>query len=162
LQQEDTGYIEATAFKGVIANTPLVSVDLIVKNEGKVLLGRRVNKPARGTWFTLGGRVLKNEMINSAIRRIAKTELGAELTSTPRFIGVFEHLYDDGIFDHVSTHYLNLGYEVEVSDLQELPDDQHDDYRWFELEELMQSDEVHDYVKDYFTKQKGTVPQNQE
>jgi colanic acid biosynthesis protein WcaH len=162
LQREDTGYLEEEAFRGVIANTPLVSVDLIVKNEGKVLLGRRVNKPARGTWFTLGGRVLKNEMINSAIRRIARTELGAELTSEPRFIGVFEHLYDDGIFDHVSTHYLNLGYEVEISELQELPDDQHDDYRWFGLEELMQSDEVHDYVKDYFTKQKGTVPQNQE
>jgi len=162
LHQNEAGYIESEAFKGVITNTPLVSVDLIVKRDGKVLLGRRVNRPAKGFWFTLGGRVLKNEMINSAIRRIAKTELGAEPVSEPRFIGVFEHLYDDGIFDHVSTHYLNLGYEVEIPELQKLPNDQHDDYRWFGLEELMQSDEVHDYVKDYFTKQRGTVPQNQE
>jgi len=157
--EETKGYIEAETFKAVIANAPLVSVDLIVKHEGRVLLGRRVNRPAKGFWFTPGGRVLKNEMINSAIRRIAKTELGVEPSSAPRFIGVFEHLYDDGIFDHVSTHYLNLGYEVEISGLKELPDDQHDDYRWFGIEELMQRDDVHGYVKDYFTEDKGTVPQ---
>jgi colanic acid biosynthesis protein WcaH len=159
LKNSSAGYIEGDVFKTVIENTPLVSVDLIVKDRGRVLLGKRVNKPAQGTWFTLGGRVLKNEMINSAIRRIAKTELGIELTAEPKFIGVFEHLYDDGIFDHVSTHYLNLGYEVELSGIEALPKEQHDDYRWFGLVELLQSDAVHDYVKDYFTTQKGTVPQ---
>ncbi|WP_345985257.1 GDP-mannose mannosyl hydrolase [Sulfurimonas sp. HSL-1656] len=157
-----TGYIDWETFKTVIANTPLVSVDLIVRENGRVLLGRRVNRPAEGYWFTLGGRVLKNERINSAIRRIAETELGTELVSEPRFVGVFEHLYEDAIFDHVSTHYLNLGYEVEIAPFRELPKEQHSDYRWFSLEELMQRDDVHDYVKDYFTKTKGTVPQNQE
>jgi len=158
LQKNSAGYIEDDVFKNVIENTPLVSVDLIVKNGGKILLGKRLNRPAKGFWFTLGGRVLKNEMINSAIARIAKEELGIALTSAPKFIGVFEHLYDDGIFDHLSTHYLNLGYEVEVSGLDDLPKEQHSDYRWFTLEELMESSEVHAYVKDYFSEQKGTVP----
>ncbi len=162
MQSNSEGYIEGETFKSVIANTPLVSVDLIVRDREKVLLGRRINKPAHGYWFTLGGRILKDEMINSAIRRIAKVELGIELTSTPKFIGVFEHLYDDSIFDHVTTHYVNLGYEVELTALETLPKEQHDDYRWFDLEELMHSSDVHDYVKDYFTQQKGTVPQNKE
>ena len=159
MKNRPAGYIEGDVFKTVIENTPLVSVDLIVKDRGRVLLGRRVNRPAQGKWFTPGGRVLKNEMISSAIARIAKTELGAEPASAPKFIGVFEHLYDDGIFDHVSTHYLNLAYEAELSGLEGLPEEQHDDYRWFTLGELMASDAVHDYVKDYFTEQKGTVPQ---
>lgn len=162
MQNSPEGYIEGETFKSVIANTPLVSVDLIVRDNEKILLGRRINKPAQGYWFTLGGRILKDEMINSAIRRIAQVELGVELNSTPKFIGVFEHLYDDSIFDHVTTHYINLGYEVELSALEALPKDQHDDYRWFDLEELMHSSDVHDYVKDYFTQQKGTVPQNKE
>ena len=162
MEHNVTGYLEGETFKSVITNTPLVSVDLIVRDHEKVLLGRRLNKPAQGYWFTLGGRILKNEMIKSAIRRIAKVELGVELASTPKFIGVFEHLYDDSIFDHVTTHYVNLGYEVELSSLEALPKDQHDDYRWFGLEELMHSSDVHDYVKDYFTQQKGTVPQNEE
>ena len=156
------GYLEGEVFECVVANTPLVSVDLIVKNEGRVLLGKRVNKPAQGYWFTLGGRVFKDEMINSAIKRIAKVELGIDLTATPKFIGVFEHLYDDSIFDHVSTHYLNLGYELELSELSELPKEQHNDYRWFSVEELLESVEVHGYVKDYFTTQKGSVPQHKE
>ena len=162
MNNKPLGFIEGETFKTVIENTPLVSVDLIVKNEEKVLLGKRVNRPAKDYWFTLGGRVLKNEMINSAIKRIAKVELGIELTSTPKFIGTFEHLYDDSIFDHVTTHYVNLGYEVELSGLEDLPKDQHNEYRWFGLEELMESDEVHGYVKDYFTTQKGTVPQNKD
>ncbi len=159
MQESNPGYLRGDLFKTVIEHTPLVSVDLIVKHNGKVLLGKRVNKPAQGYWFTLGGRVLKNEPIQSAILRIAKLELGIIPQNNPKFIGVFEHLYDDSIFDDVSTHYVNLGYEIEVSGLDDLPKDQHNEYRWFGLEELIHSDEVHTYVKDYFTAQKGTVPQ---
>ena len=162
LQENNPSCIRGDLFKTIIDNTPLISVDLIVKHKDKVLLGKRVNKPAQGYWFTLGGRVLKNESIENAIKRIEKLELGVSIESDPKFIGVFEHFYDDSIFDGVSTHYLNIGYEIEVSGLENLPKDQHDDYRWFELEELIQSDEVHSYVKDYFTNEKGTVPQLKE
>jgi len=162
LQENNPGYITGDLFKTIIDNTPFVSVDLIVKHKDKVLLGKRVNKPAQGYWFTLGGRVLKNEKIEDAIKRISKLELGIIIEDNMQFIGVFEHLYDDGIFDGVSTHYLNLGYEIEVSDLEDLPKEQHNDYRWFSLEELIQNDEVHHYVKDYFTEQKGTIPQQKE
>lgn len=106
--------------------------------------------------------MLKNENIQSAIKRIWKQESGIIIDSDPKFIGVFEHLYDDNMFDTVSTHYINFAYEIEVSGLKDLPEDQHSDYRWFGLEELIQSDEVHPYVKDYFTEQKGTVPQQKE
>jgi colanic acid biosynthesis protein WcaH len=34
----------------------------------------------------------------------------------------------------------------------DLPTDEHSDYRWFTIEELLQSDEVHRYVKEYFRK----------
>ncbi len=153
MQEANPGYLRGELFKTIIEHTPLVSVDLIIKNEGKVLLGKRVNKPAQGYWFTLGGRVLKNERIQDAITRICNMEIGIIPPENPRFIGIFEHLYDDSIFDDVSTHYVNLGYEVEVSGLEDLPTDQHTAYRWFGLEELMQSDEVHRYVTDYFTKE---------
>ncbi len=74
LQETNPGYLRGDLFKTIIENTPLVSVDLIVKHKGKVLLGKRVNKPAQGYWFTLGARVLKNERIQDAITRICNVE----------------------------------------------------------------------------------------
>ena len=159
VQHRPKGYLDGEIFKTVIENTPLVSVDLVVKQKGKILLGMRRNAPAKGFWFTPGGRVLKNERISEAIRRIAKLELGMEPTARPKFIGVFEHLYEDGIFEGVSTHYLNLAYETDLPGLESLPGEQHSDYRWFGLNELTECAKVHPYVKDLFTEEKGTIPQ---
>ncbi len=146
-------------FKTVITHTPLVSVDLIVKKENKILLGKRVNRPAQNYWFTLGGRILKGEMIRDAIQRIAKIELGESFCSTPVYLGTFEHIYNDSIYEGVSTHYINLGYEIQVDSLHALPKEQHHDYRWFSVEELMTDAQVHPYVKDYFSAKKGSIPQ---
>ncbi len=156
----DSGYLDDRTFETVLRSTPLVSVDLIVMQGEKVLLGRRVNRPARGYWFTLGGRIHKHEKINDAITRIAQDELGCVPKSRPKFIGVFEHLYDDGIFDGVSTHYLNLGYLLQIDAIETLPPVQHDAYRWFDKDELIYSEKVHGYVKDYFSDEKGTIPQH--
>lgn len=83
------------------------------------------------------------------MQRIAKDELGLELNSKPKFIGIFEHFYEDGIFEGVSTHYINLVYEVEVSSINPTKE-QHSGYKWFDKKELLQSDEVHKYTKDCF------------
>lgn len=137
-------------FKTVINSTPLISIDLLVKKDNKILLGKRINKPAKGYLFSIGGRVYKNETIDSAMMRIAKNELNIELKSKPRFIGVFEHFYDDSIYQHVSTHYVNLAYEIETQALFNLPFKQYNEYQWLTIDELLQSKQVHKYVKDYF------------
>jgi len=59
-------------FQTVIDSTPLISIDLIVKKDNKILLGKPVNKPAQGYLFSISGRVYKNETIESAMTRIAK------------------------------------------------------------------------------------------
>ena len=138
-------------FKTVVEYTPLISIDFIVMYQDKVLLGKRVNKPAFGFYFTTGGIVRKNETFEQAQKRIAKAELGVELTEELKFLGVFEHFYDDSIYDGVSTHYVNHGYLLSLKEQDDtLPKEQHSSYRWFEIEELLKSDEVHRYVKDYF------------
>ena len=94
--------LDKQIFEVVVKSSPLVSIDLIVKNEDKVLLGKRVNNPAKGYFFSVGGRIFKNEKINDAMARIAQAELGVSLQSAPKFIGVFEHFYDDSDFNSVS------------------------------------------------------------
>jgi len=137
-------------FKIVVDSAPLVSIDILLKRNNKVLLGKRVNKPAQGYFFSMGGRINKNETIDSAMNRIAKDELNIELKTIPKFIGVFEHFYDDSIYENISTHYVNLVYEYQVEEIIDLPTEQHREYKWFTIGELLESNQVHNYTKDYF------------
>ena len=142
--------LDDQTFETVISSTPLISIDLLVKKDNKILLGKRINKPAQGYLFSIGGRVYKNETIDDAMIRIAKNELNIELKLMPRFIGVFEHFYDDSIYQDVSTHYVNLAYEIEIEGTPNLPGEQHNEYQWLTINELLKSKQVHKYVKDYF------------
>ena len=142
--------LDDQTFEAVISSTPLISIDLLVKKDNKILLGKRINKPAQGYLFSIGGRVYKNETIDSAMMRIASNELNISLKLTPSFIGVFEHFYDDSIYQNVSTHYVNLAYEIEIEETLNLPNEQHNEYQWLTIDELLEGKQVHKYVKDYF------------
>jgi colanic acid biosynthesis protein WcaH len=142
--------LDEKAFKTVVDLMPLISIDIILMKNNKILLGRRNNKPAQGYFFTTGGRVKKNETLNSALDRIAKDELNVVLKLKPKFLGIFEHFYNDSIYENVSTHYVNLAYIYEVQEINSLPTEQHSEYRWFGISELKENKHVHKYVKDYF------------
>lgn len=151
-------FLEEELFSSIIENTPLISIDLIIKDiEGNILLGKRVNKPALLSWFVPGGRIFKNETINEAFNRITKDEIGkAYNISIAKFKGVYQHFYDDNVFnDNFSTHYIVLGYEFVIKEELFLDTIQHEKYKWFKEDELLGSKEVYSYVKDYFKKEKG-------
>ncbi|MHA5057144.1 GDP-mannose mannosyl hydrolase [Acinetobacter schindleri] len=128
-------------FKSVIQHTPLISIDLIVRNEqGEVLLGKRVNAPAKGYWFVPGGRVRKNETLDNAFVRLVREELGIESGITradAKFLGVFEHFYDDCVFgDEVSTHYIVLGYLLDLEKIKIRSSLQHCKFVWMNSKSL--------------------------
>ena len=130
-------------FKTVVDSSPLISIDILIKKDNKILLGKRVNKPAQDYFFSTGGRVHKNETIDNAMARVALNELNIDLKSTPEFIGVFEHFNDDSMYENVSTHYVNVAYEYEMKETPDLSTEQHYEYKWFSVEELLNSDQVH-------------------
>ena len=142
--------LEDATFRTVVNSTPLVSVDILLKKGDKILLGKRVNRPAQGYYFSTGGRIRKNETIDNAMIRIAKSELNIELESKPKFIGIFEHFYSDSIYENISTHYVNIAYRYEVKKTPDLPTDQHSEFKWFTVDELLDNSQVHKYTKDYF------------
>ena len=87
-------------FKTVVDSAPLISIDILIKKGNKILLGKRINKPAQGYFFSIGGRINKNESIDNAMARVALNELNIDLKSTPEFIGVYEHFYDDSMYEN--------------------------------------------------------------
>ena len=137
----------------VVDLTPLISFDFVIRNRcNQVLLGKRVNAPARGYWFVPGGRVLKNEPISTAFLRLTEIELGvAYPVSAARYLGLYQHFYPDSIFgDEVSTHYLVNAFEWVIDHaLDALPEAQHESYRWWDVEALLAAEDVHDNTKAY-------------
>jgi len=156
MKKKTAAMLDKDALIEVIKNTPLVSIDLIVKDSGgRVLVGWRTNEPAMGFWFVPGGRILKDERLAEAFERVAKDELGAEVKiENARFLGVFEHLYDENFakIDGFGTHYVVLGYEIRLdSPKLKLPNDQHSRYRWLTPEGILGSESVHPNTKAYFS-----------
>ena len=145
-------FLSKELFSSVVENTPLISIDLIVENsEGKVLLGKRVNEPAKGFWFVPGGRVFKDETLDIAAARTLKEEIGLELKREAlSFYGLYEHFYENNVFDDsFTTHYIVLAHKI-TTDTELKLNNQHELYKWFSKEELLEIDDVHKYTKDYF------------
>ncbi|MEI8258661.1 MAG: GDP-mannose mannosyl hydrolase [Deltaproteobacteria bacterium] len=142
-------------FALVLRHAPLVSIDLVVRDErDRVLLGLRVNRPARGAWFVPGGRIYKNERLDAAFSRITAAELGLALERRlAPLLGVYEHFYDDNALDEpgVDTHYVVIAHVLRVASAQlALPDKQHSQYRWAEVPALLADTTVHENTRAYF------------
>ncbi|MGP9765417.1 GDP-mannose mannosyl hydrolase [Halomonas sp. AOP13-D3-9] len=146
------GLLPAKDFFQVIEHAPLVSIDLIVVYKGKVLLGKRTNRPAQGYWFVPGGRVRKNETLDGAFVRLAMEELGIQYSRhQASSLGVYEHFYSDSVFGVApSTHYVALAFTLERPPRSvSLTPDQHSNVLWWDINEALSSSSVHPYTQDY-------------
>ncbi|WP_333848962.1 GDP-mannose mannosyl hydrolase [Leclercia sp.] len=147
-------YLPDDDFKKIIQSSPLISIDLLVKNEcNEFLFGERVNQPAKGYWFVPGGRILKDETIEQAMQRISLNELGVTLPlQLAKHYGVWEHFYPDNFFnDEFTTHYIVLAYIVNVikQDINP-PKTQHQNFKWLRREQILVDSTVHNYSTSYF------------
>ena len=144
--------ISSSDFKQAIKSMPLITIDFICSNaEGEILLGKRINKPAQGYYFTPGGRIFKNEKTIDAISRLAKKELGIEVSIADlKFNGIYDHFFSDSIFDTIDLHCVNIAFEYDIKNISNLPYQQHEDYHFFSRAEIAENPEVHEYVQWYF------------
>ncbi len=146
--------LPADTFRTVVASTPLVSIDLLVRDgEGRYLVGQRRNPPARGSWFVPGGRIRKNERLADALARLCEEELGSGTRVRDAvFRGAYEHFYDVNFAGEpgASTHYVVLAYEMALEATDGLPQAQHGAYRWLTPAQLLADPEVHAYTRAYF------------
>ena len=152
----DSGFLLSTDFERAVDALPLVSVDWVLLNPaGQILLGQRLNAPARYWWFTPGGRVRKNEPLSRCLQRVAFAELGLQANDvhSAKLMGVWDHFYEDSAFStEVSTHYVNLPYVIRLDHmlkLSALPLEQHSAWRWQDVQAAAVSHDVHPYVQIY-------------
>jgi colanic acid biosynthesis protein WcaH len=109
-----------------------------------MLLVKRENDPAKGQWWPPGGRILKNEKLESAAIRKCKEEVGLD-------VEIIKPLtFDETIFKEPSikgvtsgAHTINVSFLARAKNNNPALCDQSSDYKW-----VSQVDEdLHPYVK---------------
>lgn len=147
--------LDINTFKKIVENTLLVSIDICLVQDRKMFLGKRNNEPLRGQWFTPGGRILNNECWQDCLRRVAQSELGLCVTDTSEstLMGIWDHFYpNSAVEDDISTHYVNLPHYCFLKEQSNiLADEQHDNLSWFDLEEIKDNENFHEYMQTYLT-----------
>lgn len=143
---ERVNWVTDDEWETIVSNVPIVSVDLVVLTPNGVVLGRRVNEPAKNRWFVPGGRVEKGEHLEDAVHRVAREELGAQVEIEKR-LGVYEHLYETAdVSGAGGKHYVPVGFVVMTDKTRFDTGDQHADIRTFPSTELP---ELHEHVESY-------------
>jgi colanic acid biosynthesis protein WcaH len=121
-------FIPQDLYNQFLENMPIVCTDLLIWNEGKYLLVRRKNEPAKDmVWFP-GGRILKGELSEKAALRIARSEVGLECT-VRKNLGTYETIFKSGPFG-ISVHSINLCYLLHASSSIVHLDNDHSEYFW--------------------------------
>ena len=113
-------------------NRPAVGVAVIVIENGKVLLGKRLNSHGSGTWAFPGGHLEFGESIELCAKREVFEETGLSIKNIQRVA------YTNDIFKEEKKHYVTLFVvsEYDFGDLQIKELDKCEKWDWFNWNEF--------------------------
>ncbi len=138
-------------YREVLDITPVCCVDITFFNSDKTktLLFKRENEPLRGVYFSVGGRLIKNELLEDCAVRQCLRESGININRNDlTFGGVQEELHPNSVFEGVSYHAVVIYYGYVLNDENEIKlDSQHSDFKWFSVSD----DSLHPFIKSRIT-----------
>lgn len=120
-------WINDNLYQSILANIPIVCVDVAIIKSNQVLLVRRNREPAKGEWWLPGGRLYKNESLSACAVRKAQEETGIYCLPGPL-------VHTQGtIFDNV--HSVNFCYVMFPKDSTKVMlDETSSDFKWYYLD----------------------------
>ena len=124
-------------YKVLMEFSPICTIDMIFFNpeRTRVLLGKRVNSPYQGLFYTFGGRLRKNEKFEEAAVRIAKKEMGITVTQNDvKFGGLDNEISDNSVVQGINYHAVALYFGgIIPEDTSVELDTQHSEYTWTDV-----------------------------
>ena len=126
-------YIPEKLYEQIIDNIPLCCVDIIVVCGSKFLLLKRAKSPANNQWWIPGGRLLRGENLETAVKRKMKEELKITKIRSIKFLAIGQNRFPKG---HFGKPYfvINLIHIVEIpeSEVDKIKiDSNHSAHKWF-------------------------------
>ena len=144
--------VSEETFVFLVENAPLGSVDLIIENGVRdILLGERVKRSARRFRFVLGGLIFKSKTIEEVFSRVASSELWFYVSfKSSKLNGAFVHTCSDShLSECIGTHYVAISFSFKAGPIETISQDRHSACRWFNVEQHIASEIVHENNKQY-------------
>ena len=109
LRRRDRPLLPAATYAAVVANLPIVCVDVaLTRQDGRVLLVKRHAEPVKGIYWFPGGRLLLGEgFLEAAVRKV-RHEIGVEVTPCARPLGTWSTLFERSSWGDAPTHTVNV------------------------------------------------------
>jgi colanic acid biosynthesis protein WcaH len=123
-------FIPDDLYRKIVEHVPVACVDVAISRRASILLVRRNDPPAVGSWWLPGGRVLKGEMMADAAVRKARDEVGLDC-HVGRIVHTAETIFPDGPFG-LSIHSINSCFLLvpKQPDARPVLDSHSADFRW--------------------------------
>ena len=120
--------------KRLYPQQPIVGVGAIILQNGKILLGKRKNEPAKGKWAVPGGAVELGETPEEAAIRETYEETCLQVEN-PQLIDVVCQVDRDNL-GKVRYHYIIIDYVVSVKMGKPEAASDTEDIRWVEINDV--------------------------
>lgn len=130
-------WIETDLYNTIIDLVPIVCVDVAIVRQGKVLLIKRNDKPAKNEWWLPGGRLYKGEDLRTCARRKALEEVSLSCE-----VGQMIHYAST---DFGSVHSVNFCYQLISQSGNVILDSHSSAYKWINVYDAFS---YHPYVED--------------
>ena len=125
-------HIPDSLYKKILQSIPISCVDVVIVCGSKFLLGKRKNKPMQGVWWFVGGRVIKGEKLEEAVRRHVAREMGVRTVKIEKFLTTCGTMFKDSV-QGPPAHTINSVFLVKVvsRDIAAL-DGEMSEWKWFQ------------------------------
>jgi len=128
-------YIPKSDYEKILKVLPILCVDCIITYNGKCLLLRRINEPAKGQYWFPGGRVYKSEKIKDAALRKAHEEVRV-MCEFDKVISVEETMFARQGDMPTDIHTVNVCCHLFAINVDNFAmDNAHDWFYWVNAEE---------------------------
>jgi len=147
-------FLNDIIYKEIMEYSIIPTVDILfIKNNSEVLLGLRDNKPLKWVYYFPWGRIEKWEKIMDAATRKMEEELWYKLdVSRLRFLNVYDDFFNESIYEWVTLQNITITYVYLLEDNEmnrfKPNDSQHNEFRFFEIDDNSLHDRVKLRIKD--------------
>ena len=111
---------------------PFVGVGVLIRKDGKILMGKRKNSHGHGTWCPPGGHLEMNESPEECVKRETLEEAGLKIKNI-MFIAMTNDVMPQYAKHHITLHFVA---DLDSGELKIIEPEKCEEWGWFSWDSL--------------------------